>query len=88
MGGTPDNDKIQTEGREANAAQPLNEADGNAGAERYPPVRSDDAVDAAEERSFDRGNPEPRQGAGDGSAPASANDGRLGPGGDPVEGKR
>lgn len=89
MGGLPDDDKIQTEGREANAAQPLNEADGNAGAERYPAVRSDDAVEG-EDRTFGAGddNPKPRQGAGDGSPPASANEGRLGPGADPAEGKR
>jgi hypothetical protein len=85
-----DNDNIQTEGREANAAQPLNQADDKGGAERYPPVKSDDGVEATpEDRSFGGdANPQPRQGAGDGSAPASANDGRLGPGGDPAEGKR
>src|SRR5205085_3867881 len=76
MAGLPNEDKIQTEGRESNAAQPLNEADNTAGAERYPAVKSDDGVEATpEDRSFD-GNPQPRQGAGDGSAPTSANDGR------------
>jgi hypothetical protein len=80
-----DQDKIQTGGREANAAQDLNAAPDNAGAERYPSVKKDDSV---EPRSFGGkpGNPEPRQGAGDISP--SATDARLGPGGDPVEGKR
>jgi len=90
MGGRADEDKIQTEGRDANAAQPLNAADKNAGAERYPAVSKDDSVETPpdEDRSFDSGNPKPRQGAGDGPTPPSANEGRLGPGGDPVEGKR
>ena len=83
---TPANDdRITTGGRKANAAQPLNASDNEKGAERYPPVRQDDAV---EERSFGAENPQPRQGAGDGSAPASTNEGRLGPGADPAEGKR
>ncbi|OHB26995.1 MAG: hypothetical protein A2790_14180 [Phenylobacterium sp. RIFCSPHIGHO2_01_FULL_69_31] len=84
-------DKIQSEGRKANAAQPLNAAEPNAGAERYPPTSRDDGVEApaGERRSFDAGgNPQPRQGAGDGGPPPSATEGRLGPGGDPVEGKR
>lgn len=84
-------DKINTEGRKANAAQPLNAADDNAGAERYPPARRDDAVEGAgEARSFDPAADAPtsRQGAGDTSPPASANEGRLGPGADPAEGKR
>ena len=84
-----DKDKITTEGRKANAAEPMNAAEKNAGAERYPSVSKDDHVEAGERRSFERGaaNPQPRQGAGDGSPPA-ANEGRLGPGGDPAEGKR
>lgn len=84
-------DEIQTGGRKANAAQPLNSAGDNAGAERYPPVRQDDSVETGREsRSFggDTGNPAPRRGAGDTSAPPSSNDGRLGPGADPAEGKR
>jgi hypothetical protein len=96
--GTPANeDKIQTGGRQSNAAQPLNAADDNGGPERYPAVRQDDAVErtgrtgqvTGEKRSFcgDTGNPEPRQGAGDAS-PAAADEGRLGPAGDPAEGKR
>ena len=83
-------DKMQTGGRKANAAQPLNASDNEAGPERYPPVRQDDAVETGEAtRSFDTGsnNPQPRQGAGDTSAPASTSEGRLGPGGDPAEGK-
>ncbi len=76
-----DKDRLQTDGRKANAAQPLNVGKDNAGAERYPAVGKDDAVTAT-------GNPQPRQGAGDGSAPKSVNDGRLGPGADPAEGKR
>lgn len=51
-------DKIQSEGRKANAAQPLNAAEPNAGAERYPSAGRDDGVEAP--------NPRPRQGAGDG----------------------
>jgi hypothetical protein len=90
-----DEDKIQTAGRDANAAQPLNAADDNAGPERYPSVRQDDAVErtgradavTGETRSFDP-NPTPRQGAGDGSGPNAKQDGQLGAGGDPAEGKR
>jgi hypothetical protein len=90
-------DKIQTGGREANAAQPLNAAEDHGGPERYPAVDQSDAVErtgraegaAGEHRSFDPSAdaPTPRQGAGDGSAPARS-DGYLGSGGDPVEGKR
>ena len=81
-GPAADKDKLQTGGREANAAQPLDAADDNGGPERYPPAGRDDGV----ERSF-APNPKPRQGAGDSSTPVSVNEGRLGPGGDPVEGK-
>ena len=64
-------DKIQSEGRKDNAAQHLNAAPDNEGAERYPSTNKDDSVDTsatpAEDKSFqDAGNPEPRQGAGDG----------------------
>jgi hypothetical protein len=84
--------KLTTDGRKDNAAKPLNSAEDNAGAERYPAVRQDDAVErtgrteevTGENRSFD---PPPRQGAGDGS-PAAAQQGHMGPGGDPAEGKR
>ncbi|WP_296596345.1 hypothetical protein [Phenylobacterium sp.] len=83
-------DRIQTQGRKDNAAQPLNAAEPNAGAERYPSAGKDDGVEAArEDRSFDGPeNPQPRQGAGDGGPAASTNEGRLGPGADPAEGKR
>ena len=55
-----------------------------AGAERYPPVRQDDSVDpsgrlpagtSGERRSFETPDP-------------STDEGRLGPRGDPAEGKR
>jgi hypothetical protein len=91
MGGEKQHDdEIQSDGRKANAAQPLNAADKNAGAERYPPTKKDDSVEASgERRSFEGGeNPQPRQGAGDGGPAQSVNEGRLGPGADPVEGKR
>jgi hypothetical protein len=88
-----DENKIQSEGRDENAAQPLNASDNKEGPERYPSVRQDDAVERTgqgEQRSFDPSAdaPTPRQGAGDGGAPTSANEGHIGPGGDPVEGKR
>lgn len=76
-GGSPANEnKLQTQGREANAAQPLNEADDNGGAERYP-----------ETRSFTQGADDADSGAGT-DASVSANEGRLGRGADPAEGKR
>lgn len=58
-------DKIQSKGRKDNAAQHLNAAEPNAGAERYPPAGKDDAVESptGERRSFEGA---PRQGAGDG----------------------
>lgn len=62
-------EQIQSEGRKDNAAQPLNAAPENAGAERYPSTKKDDAIEGAgETRSFDpkRRNPAPPQGAGDG----------------------
>jgi hypothetical protein len=83
-------DKIQSQGRKDNAAQPLNVAADNAGAERYPPTNRDDSIDTTgERRSFDGvDNPMPRQGAGDGGPDPSVNQGRMGPGGDTAEGKR
>jgi hypothetical protein len=84
-------DKIQSEGRKDNAAQHLNAAPDNAGAERYPPTNKDDSIDTAggEKRSFEGvENPQPRQGAGDGGPDPSVNQGRMGPGADPAEGKR
>jgi hypothetical protein len=88
---TPNDDKIQSQGRKDNAAQHVNAAEPNAGAERYPPVSKDDGVEApaSERRSFERvRNPQPRQGAGDGGPDPSVNQGRMGPQGDPAEGKR
>lgn len=80
-------DKVQTAGRKTNAAQPLNAAKPNDGPERYPSAGRDDSI--GDDRAFARPqNPEPPQGAGDGSAPPSTTDGRLGPGADPAEGKR
>ncbi|MDB5451333.1 MAG: hypothetical protein JWQ52_2461 [Phenylobacterium sp.] len=91
-------DKVQARGREANAAQPLNAAEDKGGPERYPPVSQTDSVErtgrtdavTGERRSFDPSAdaPTPRQGAGDGSIPASKGEAQLGPGGDPAEGKR
>lgn len=75
-------DEIQSEGREKNAALPLNAAKPNAGPERYPQVRQDDGVGT---RTFAPRNPQPRQGAGDGGP---APDGRQGPDSDPVDGRR
>jgi hypothetical protein len=89
-------DKIQSEGRKENAAQPLNAADDEGGPERYPSVRQDDAVErtgrtqqvAGEARPFEGrpANPQPRQGAGD-TDPALG-DPRRGPAADPAEGGR
>ena len=85
--GAASESKITTGGREANAAQPHNAARDHGGPERYPQVDRTDSVQA-ERRSFDPAAdaPTPRQGAGDTSAPPA--EGRLGPGGDPAEGKR
>src|SRR5436309_1825809 len=75
-------DKIQTGGRKANDATPLNASPDDGGPERYPSVRQDDAVERTgrseqigsddEPRSFDprADAPTPKQGAGDGSAAA------------------
>jgi len=70
----PHEDKIQSEGRKDNAAQHLNAAEPNAGAERYPAAGRDDAVEgpAGERRTFEGPeNPRPRQGAGDGGPDSS-----------------
>ena len=94
-----DERKIQTEGRKDNAAQPLDASKNEAGSERYPAVRQDDAIErtgrteqvTGEGRSFDPSQDapsQPPQGAGDTSPPPAANEGRMGPGGDPAEGKR
>lgn len=77
-------DDIQSDGRDANGAQPLNASSNRAGAERYPKVRQDDSA-SGETRTFEGpANPEPPQGAGD-STPTQD---RTGPGADPAEGKR
>ena len=65
---------MQTDGRKANAAQPLDAAKDQGGPERYPSAGKDDAVTGP-----GQANPQPPQGAGDGD---------LGPAGDPAEGKR
>jgi hypothetical protein len=81
-------DEDQSQGRQDNAAQPVG-SDKHGGPERYPPTRRDDSIETeGERRSFDPSAtaPTPRQGAGDGSV--SSNEGRVGPGGDPAEGKR
>jgi len=99
LGKSPANpDKIQTAGRQENDAQPLNASDNDGGAERYPSVRQDDAVErtgrteevTGESRSFDprADAPTPRQGAGDTSPETAKQQGFEGPAGDPAEGKR
>ena len=84
-----DKEKIQSAGRESNAAQPLNAAENRGGPERYPATDRTDAV-RGEGRSFDPAAeaPAPRQGAGDDGPPHARTDGFAGPGGDPAEGKR
>jgi hypothetical protein len=47
-------DKLQTKGRKANAAQPLDASENEAGAERYPPVKKDDSVEATPTRPAKR----------------------------------
>ncbi|MFI4966520.1 MAG: hypothetical protein ACHP9T_14275 [Caulobacterales bacterium] len=92
-----DRDKAQSQGRTDNAAEPKAPGTSEVSPQAYPATRPDDSIErtgrsegvGGERRSFDKvtGNPAPRQGAGDGS-PTAANDGRLGPQGDPAEGKR
>ena len=57
--------------------------DSDRGPERYPTVRQDDAVEgpSGERRSFDPVHDAPTQ-------PRQEGEGRLGPRGDPAEGKR
>jgi len=83
-------DKIQSQGRKDNAAQPLNAAEPNAGAERYPAAGKDDGVEPEGERRTFEGvtSPQPRQGAGDGGPGAADSEGSKGRGGAPVDGKR
>ena len=87
----PDDGKIQTQGRKDNAAEPIAEGGEKTTPERYPPVAKDDSVQAGGEgRSFEGegANPEPRQGSGDGGPDPSVNQGHMGSGGDPAEGRR
>ena len=71
-----DEPKTPTDGRKDNAARPPGAAGRKRGLERYPTVRQDDAV-------------EPPGRWGDETSPSpSPNERRLGPGGDPAEGKR
>jgi hypothetical protein len=82
--------KVQTAGRDDNAAQPLNAARDNAGPERYPPVRQDDAIERTglgeQFRSFDPTDeaPTPHDVGGDTDA---GQKGFEGPQADPAEGK-
>lgn len=88
--------KVQTGGRQENAAKPLNTAPDDAGAERYPSVDQDEAVErtgraaevTGEDRSFEPKVRNETAPEGAGGIPHSTNEGRLGPGADPVEGKR
>jgi hypothetical protein len=66
-----DQDKLNSEGREANAARPLTDEQPAQNPQRYPPTGQDDAVETGEAvRTFDAGeNPQPRQGAGDSAPP-------------------
>jgi hypothetical protein len=68
-------------GRPADAAK--------SGLQRYPTVDQTDAVQG-ERRTFSPApeTPAPREAARDAGCPASTTDGRMGPGGDPAEGKR
>ena len=93
---TADEDKIQSEGRKDNAAQHLNAADGqcrrralSARGEGRFHRRSRSGRRRATHLRRHVESPEPRQGAGDAaSADPSVNQGHMGPGGDPAEGKR
>jgi hypothetical protein len=83
--------KVQTPGRDANAAQPLDAAKNKGGPERYPRVRQDDAVERTgpgeKVRSFDRADESTDAGE---AADASRDGGQKdfgGPQADPAEGK-
>jgi hypothetical protein len=77
-------DKVQTPGREANAARPLNEADEAQGSKESKPASESRSFDARGALAQDSGS----SSGGDASAPPATNEGRLGPEGDPAEGKR
>jgi hypothetical protein len=93
-----DQQKDESKGRRDNAATADYPDVSQVTPQAYPAVNQRDAVErtgrteevTGEDRSFETatGNPKPRQGAGDGSAPPSTNEGRVGPQGDPAEGKR
>ena len=86
-----DKKATESDGRIDNAAVPIGDFKKVATPEDYPKTAKDDSVEAPSEgRSFGGrpANPEPRQGAGDGGPTPSVNEGRLGPGADPAEGKR
>lgn len=70
-----DEPKTPTDGHKDNATRSPGAAGRKRGLERYPTVRQDDAVE----------NPVRW---GDETPPPSPNERRLGPGGDPAEGKR
>jgi hypothetical protein len=81
-------DVIQSGGRQ----QPLNAADEQSGPEGYPTVDRADTVErreqvAGESRSFDSRADAPAPRRSGGEAAVAKNDGWLGPGGDPAEGK-
>jgi hypothetical protein len=76
-------DKTQGEGRPEGAAP-----------QAYPPANKHDAIERAakagdERRSFEASKtPAPPRSARDSDIPTAVNEGRIGPGADPVEGKR
>jgi hypothetical protein len=95
---TPNEGKQTSESPKNPAAQHTEAGSENAGAERYPPVSKDDSITkpgqnkdpTGERRSFE-GNvesAEPREGARGADPDPSVNQGHMGPGGDPAEGKR
>ena len=91
---SPD-ERRQSEGREDNGAVAKEPGTSEVKPSSYPSTRNDDAIaegiqEQGEPRSFDppRANPQPRQGAGDTDAPPAAGEARMGPAGDPAEGKR
>lgn len=89
--------RLQSPGREANAAEPLDTSQNGAGAERYPAVNQQDAVErtgrtgtqpapqGGETRSFEDDG---QGGAQDPSEEAPRQDGFRGASGDPAEGPR
>lgn len=96
MGAEKHQAENNSQGRKDNAAQPLDAAPDNAGAERYPSTQKDDSVEApagtgaasGESRSFE-GSVESADGETRSSEPdPSVNQGHMGPAADPAEGKR